>query len=52
MAYQGARGYASIDCDGTENRVGECIIGDVDFTNYCLQVGVAVCYNSELLTEL
>ena len=43
--YLGAQGYSSIECEGTEARLDECDIDEVDTSHYCSYVGVVKCYD-------
>ena len=47
VAFQGAQGYSSIECEGIENSLEECAIEAVDFAQYCSLVGVTQCYVGE-----
>ena len=46
-ALGGLNGYSSINCDGSESRLEECIIDEVNFNRYCSFVGVTQCYSED-----
>ena len=48
-AFGGLNGYSSINCDGSESRLKECIIEEVNFNHYCSFVGITQCYGEDFL---